>query len=40
MVFTWPSSPCREYNLDYRVNDVTVHTEDISWNAERLPGDQ
>lgn len=21
--------PCREYNLDYRVNDVTVHTEDI-----------
>ncbi|MDX9752071.1 MAG: hypothetical protein RBT71_13410 [Flavobacteriales bacterium] len=26
--------PCREYNLDYRVNDVTVHTEDIFVECE------
>lgn len=26
--------PCREYNLDYRVNDVTVHTEDIYVECE------
>lgn len=26
--------PCREYNLDYRVNDKTVHTEDIFVECE------
>jgi hypothetical protein len=26
--------PCKEYNLDYRVNDVTVHTEDIFVECE------
>ena len=26
--------PCREYNLDYRVNDQTVHTEDIFVECE------
>ncbi len=26
--------PCREYNLDYRVNDVTVHSEDIFVECE------
>ncbi len=26
--------PCREYNLDYRVNDITVHTEDIFVECE------
>lgn len=26
--------PCREYNLDYRVNDVTIHTEDIFVECE------
>jgi len=26
--------PCREYNLDYRVNDVTVHSEDIFIECE------
>jgi hypothetical protein len=33
--------PCKEYNLDYRVNDKTVHTEDIFVECESsLPGDQ
>ncbi len=26
--------PCKEYNLDYRVNDKTVHTEDIFVECE------
>jgi tetratricopeptide (TPR) repeat protein len=26
--------PCREYNLDYRVDDVTVHSEDIFVECE------
>lgn len=26
--------PCREYNLDYRVNDVSVHNEDIFIECE------
>jgi len=26
--------PCKNYNLDYRVNDVTVHTEDIFVECE------
>jgi hypothetical protein len=26
--------PCKEYNLDYRVNDQTVHTEDIFVECE------
>ena len=26
--------PCREYNLDYRVDDKTVHTEDIFMECE------
>ena len=26
--------PCKEYNLDYRVNDATVHTEDIFVECE------
>ncbi len=26
--------PCREYNLDYRVNDKTIHTEDIFVECE------
>jgi hypothetical protein len=26
--------PCREYNLDYRVNDITVHSEDIFVECE------
>ena len=26
--------PCREYNLDYRVNDVTIHSEDIFVECE------
>jgi len=26
--------PCKEYNLDYRVNDLTVHTEDIFVECE------
>jgi hypothetical protein len=26
--------PCREYNLDYRVNDITIHTEDIFVECE------
>lgn len=27
-------APCKEYNLDYRVNDKTVHTEDIFVECE------